>query len=282
MVIGGLLGLSLGSFFYVLFFWDYGYQYLSEMYDPQRAQSTKDYVSRTKDKIKLALEKMLISEDIKRLEEIGLDTSVFQQYLLKVPIISCLFGFATLLLFQVGLEKAILGGIIFIFIGLVLLRTGMTKEANNYRKEMVYTSPSLVRSLKIGILSGDPMEKALWNSIDFITGPLQSILHDMSLKVGGNKSFSEVISKFIANLDEPDILPVFQRILSYHVSGIPKPLEAFSDMDEHLERIRLDRATTMIEGVKTPLTLIIIVGILNILIQIGIPVFSYFITQMIN
>lgn len=156
----------------------------------------------------------------------------------------------------------------------------MQKEADEYRNEMILTLPNLVRNLKIGILSGDTMENALWNSKEFISGPLQFIIHEMSLQVGGNKSFTDVITDFIAKVDEPDVLAVFQRILSYHVSGIANPKEAFSDMDEHLERIKIDQATAIIEKVQTPLTVLTLAGFLNILIQLGIPTFSHFIAKL--
>lgn len=209
---------------------------------------------------------------LEQLDKLGVSRNDFAKQILTAPAIGFILGaMISKIIFHTSITKSIVVGLVFAGIGLALARVALAKGMQEYRMNLVYAIPDWVNNLKISLIAGDMVEDAVWSSIDFVDGPLKKIIVDLKRQTEGNVEFGNALDTLINQTEEPELLMVLHRLQSYHSAGIANRREVFLDMAEHLGRVRMDRATAILERIKAPLFFLMLAGLVSLLLRIGVP-----------
>ncbi|XWX62764.1 type II secretion system F family protein [Desulfitobacterium sp. AusDCA] len=272
-----LLGLvaAASGFMYFTVFWNRGAAYVGGMYDPSKPQTSKGKIKQVWENLLTLLSKSIGEKAVEELNKVGLSKKDFIMMVILLPIAGFLYGFLNSKLLGLSNSKCLIVGAVLASICLVLTRVILSKGVEDNRIKKIYAVPDLVNQLKVSLIAGETAENALWSAIPFVRGPLKDSIIEMKRKSEGGKEFGTVLSEEIAKTDEPEVLKVWHRLQSYHNAGIVQRETVFQDMAENLARIHADKSLMNAEQVGTPLTLLMICGIIGQIIRVGFPVLIY-------
>lgn len=268
-----ILLFALTGVFHYTIFWHHGEAYIGQMYDPNKPETWREgVVNGLRGAIRWIGDKLGV-QVMYKLELLGKTKADFAKQIIAAPtIFFFLTFFFAKVLFRADFGKSLMTGLVFAGLGLVLTRVALAKGVQENRAKLIYAVPDLVNNLKISLIAGDTVEAAVRGAVGFSDGPVRKMLLDLLRRSEGEMEFGESLEYQINHTEEPEVLMVLHRLQSYNSAGIANRRQVFEDMAEHLARVRVDRATAILEGIKTPLFFLMLAGLLSLLLRIGVPI----------
>lgn len=279
-----VLGCSIATLVYVAVFWNEGWAYRKNLFNPNQIKTLKEVFTQFIDIAKRLTSNLIGAKARSQLRDVGIDEDLFIKQILIAPPIGFIVGTVLAMALKAPFNKAIYSGLVFAFIGLILTKISLEREIRIYRKESIQASPDWINILKINIIAGDTVEHAVWNSIPFVPKAISNRLTNIKNRCEGEMDFTNSLTREINSTEESELLTIYNQIKAYHVTGIPdsERQNVFGNMSEHMAKIYANKSEAEIDGVKGPIVFLILLAFLRLLVSLGTPILISLMNRLIN